>query len=83
MGRAVFFRIGSANAVSAQSSMRRRREHVLAEVVSAVALGKLRHSHAVLASPEPGAVTALLLLSAPDISVPLDQHSPYFSVKLA
>lgn len=39
MGIAVFFRIGSANAVSAQPSMRRRREHVLAEVVSSVALG--------------------------------------------
>lgn len=33
------FWIGPANAVSARSSMRRRREHVLAEVVSAVALG--------------------------------------------
>lgn len=39
MGIAVFFRIGSANAVSAQPSMRRRREHVLAEVVASVALG--------------------------------------------
>lgn len=33
------FWIGSANADSAQCSVRRRPEHVLAEVLSAVALG--------------------------------------------
>lgn len=63
------------NAASAQSLMRRRREHVLAEV-SSVALGSLRRSHRVLTSPEPGAVMVLLLSSGANISIPLDQHSP-------
>lgn len=38
-GHCRVFWIGSANAVSAQPPMRRRREHVLAEVVSSVTLG--------------------------------------------
>lgn len=34
-------------------------------------------------SPRQSLEQSLLLLSAPDISVLLDQHSPYLSVKLA